>query len=151
LYEPPVITGPLLGGERLRRAQMAYADGKKGKALEIFLRDVVDVPPLLARVAGTHAGLSRSAGRTISHQLDDCAAIDDLGLRLDAYAGITVPTVLLGGSKSPAQFSERMAALARAMPDTERVVMAGRGHYANVFGPGEVAAVIARHADRVLS
>lgn len=151
LYEPPVIIGPLLGGEALKRAQAAYAAGKRGKALEIFLRDIVGVRPLLARVAGARVGLSRTAGDAISHQLDDCKAVDDLGLRLGAYAEITVPTVLLGGSRSPAQFSERMTALARVMPDTERVVMAGRGHYANIFGPSEVAQVIARQANTVLS
>jgi pimeloyl-ACP methyl ester carboxylesterase len=151
LYEPPVIIGPPLGGEALRRAQATYAAGKQGKALEIFLRDVVDVRPPLARLVGTAVGLSRTARSTISHQLDDCKAVDDLGLRLGAYADITVPTVLLGGSRSPAQFSERMTALARVMLNTERVVMAGRGHYANILRPSEVAQVIARHTDKVLS
>jgi pimeloyl-ACP methyl ester carboxylesterase len=150
LYEPPVVVGPPLGGEALRRARTAYAAGRAGTALTIFLRDVVRVRPALARLVGTITAAVPARQAGVSHQLDDCAAVDELGVRLPAYAGVRVPTLLMGGSRSPAHFDERMAALAAVMPRAERTVLRRQGHYANVFAPGRVARLIRAHADRVL-
>jgi pimeloyl-ACP methyl ester carboxylesterase len=94
--------------------------------------------------------LSPRARRLVRHQIDDCAAIDQLGNRLDTYATITVPTVLLGGDRSPAHLGERLDALERMLPHAERVVLHGQGHFANVFAPGKLGNVIAGFADRVL-
>jgi pimeloyl-ACP methyl ester carboxylesterase len=85
----------------------------------------------------------------VSRQLDDCAAVDELGVRLPAYAGVRVPTVLLGGSRSPDHFGERMAALAAVMPRAETTILRRQGHHANVFAPGRVARLISAHAVRV--
>jgi len=78
--------------------------------------------------------------RTARHQIDDCAAIDQLGNRLDTYATITVPTMLLGGDRSPAHLRERLDALERVLPHTERVVLHKQGHAANVLAPGTASA-----------
>ena len=149
-YEPPCVIGPPLGGEALVRAQTAIADGKPGTALAIFVRDIVCVPALTARFTKLMVALSPRIRRLVRHQIDDCAAIDQLGNRLDTYATITVPTVLLGGDRSPAHLGERLDALERVLPHTERVVLHGQGHAANVFAPGKLANVIAGFADRVL-
>jgi hypothetical protein len=57
LYEPPVVTGPPLGGDThtVQRAQAAIAAGRPGRAIAIFLRDLALLPPLVARVVGTLA------------------------------------------------------------------------------------------------
>jgi pimeloyl-ACP methyl ester carboxylesterase len=149
LYEPPLVVGPPLGGEALLRARTASAAGRPGAALTIFLRDVVRVRPALARLVGTVTAGVPSRRATVPHQLDDCAAIDELGVRLPAYAGVAVPTVLVGGSRSPAHFGERMAALAAVMPRAETTVLRRQGHHANVLAPGRVARLISAHAVRV--
>jgi pimeloyl-ACP methyl ester carboxylesterase len=51
------------------------------------------------------------------------SSIRQLGVRLDVYARIEVPTVLLGGDRSPAHLGERLDALARALPRAEKVVL----------------------------
>jgi len=149
LYEPPLVVGPPLGGEALLRARTAYAAGRAGTALTIFLRDVVEVRPALARLVATVTAAVPSRRVSVSHQLDDCAAVDELGVRLPAYAHLPVPTVLLGGSRSPAHFRERMAALAAVMPRAETVILRRQGHHANILAPGRVARAIATHATRV--
>jgi hypothetical protein len=63
---------------------------------------------------------------------------------------MTVPIVLLGGDRSPAHLSERLDALERVLPNTERVVLHAQDHAANALAPGSVADVIAGFADRVL-
>ena len=85
----------------------------------------------------------------VPRQIDDAAAIDQLGIRLDTYALIEVPTVLLGGDRSPAHLGERLDALARVMLHAERVVMHNRDHGAHLKAPKDVARVIETHADKV--
>jgi pimeloyl-ACP methyl ester carboxylesterase len=150
LYEPPCVIGPPLGGEALARAQAAIDAGKPGTALAIFLHDIVRVPAWTALLTRLMVPLSPRIRRLAPHQIHDCAAIDQLGNRLDAYAKITVPTVLLGGDRSPAHLGERLDALKRTLPHAERLVLRRQGHAANVFAPGKLADVIAELADRVL-
>lgn len=151
LYEPPCVTADLpLGGSALARAQAAVSAGRTGRALAIFLRDIVRIPGWSAWLAGAAVPIIPRLRRLAPHQIDDCAAIDALGNRLEAYASLTVPAVLLGGDRSPSHLGERLDALEQAMPDTERVVMRGQGHGANVTAPARVADVIEHLAGKVL-
>ncbi len=150
LYEPPCVIGPPLGGDALGRAQAAIAADKPGTALAIFVRDIVRVSAWTARLTKLMVALSPRVRRMARHQIDDCAAIDQLGNRLDSYATITVPTMLLGGDRSPAHLGERLDALERVLPHTERVVLHGQGHTANALAPGKLADVIAGFAVRVV-
>lgn len=53
IYEPPLVAAGLpLGGEALVRAQAAVARGQSGKALAIFLREIVRIPAWAAWLAG---------------------------------------------------------------------------------------------------
>ena len=150
LYEPPCVIGPPLGGEALALAQAAIAAGKPGTALAIFVRDIVRMPAWTARLTKLMVAISPRIRRLARHQIDDCAAIDQLGNRLDTYAKITIPTVLLGGDRSPAHLGERLDALERVLPHAERVALHGQGHAANAFAPAKLADVIAGFADGVL-
>jgi pimeloyl-ACP methyl ester carboxylesterase len=150
LYEPPCVIGPPLGGEALGRARAAIAAGEPGTALAIFVRDIVLMSASTAGLTKLMVALSPRVRRMARHQIDDCAAIDQLGNRLDAYATITVPTILLGGDRSPAHLGERLDALKRVLPNAERVVLHGQGHAANALAAGKVANIIAGFADRVL-
>lgn len=151
LYEPPATIGPPLGGDALVRARDAHAAGKPATAITVFLSDVVRYPRWAARLAGALVAVVPRWRALIPHQLDDVAAIDDLGVRLDTYARIEVPVVLLGGSISPAHLDERMDALAHALPNAEKVVLRRQGHGAHQRAPGRVARVIENLASTVLT
>jgi pimeloyl-ACP methyl ester carboxylesterase len=146
LYEPPVITGPLLGGDALARAQNAYLAGKPGRALAYFLRDIVRVRRVSARLVGAVTAAVPKRRAYVRPQLDDCAAIDELGERIDTYARIDLPVLLLGGSRSPRHLGERMDVLEQVLPKSKRVILRGQGHHANILAPKAVAAVIDRFA-----
>jgi pimeloyl-ACP methyl ester carboxylesterase len=150
VYEPPVVIGPPLGPEALERARAAIAADKPGKAIAIFLREIVEIPSWWARLAGVSVATSRKLRMLVPRQLDDMEAINELGVRLDAYARIETPTVLLGGDRSPSHLGERLDALAGVLPHAERVVLSGQGHDANWRAPGDVARVIETLAARVL-
>ncbi|HEV7961293.1 MAG TPA: hypothetical protein VGP57_02035, partial [Actinoplanes sp.] len=62
---------------------------------------------------------------------------------------INVPTVLLGGDRSPASVTERLDAVERVMPHAQRVVMHKRDHGADLKHPKEIARVIEALADKV--
>ena len=151
LYEPPVMIGPPLGGEALSQARTAMEAGRPGKALEIFSRDIVGVSALLSWLGGMLVAVVPRLGRMVARQLDDVAAIDHLGVRLDVYAGIEVPTILLGGDRSPRQLAQRLDALERVMPRAERVVLHGQAHVAHRTAPKKVAHVIEAHSDKVMA
>jgi pimeloyl-ACP methyl ester carboxylesterase len=46
----------------------------------------------------------------------------------DRYAAVTVPTLLLGGGRSPTYLKTALAALDRTLPDVRRVEIPGVGH-----------------------
>lgn len=150
LYEPPVVTGPPLGGEALERAKAAIAAGKPGKAMEIFSRDVVGIPEPFAWLIRPAVAVMPKMRALAPRQVNDLEAIDRLGLRLSLYAQIQTPTVLLGGERSPAHLGERLDALAAAMPHAEKVVLPRRDHSAHIKAPAEVARVIENLAGTIL-
>ncbi|MCI0670205.1 MAG: alpha/beta hydrolase [Myxococcaceae bacterium] len=150
IYEPPIVIGPPLGGEALSRARAAVVVGKPGRAIAIFLQDIVRIPSLAARLAGVFVAALPRWRAFVPRQIDDVGAIDQLGVRLDAYARIEAPTVLLGGDRSPAHLGERLDALARTLPRAEKVVLHGQGHAANVKAPDALARVVEALADKVL-
>jgi pimeloyl-ACP methyl ester carboxylesterase len=172
IFEPPVAIGPppggeapggevagghapgdktpgdkTPGGEPLDRARAAVAAGQPGKAMQIFVRDVVGMPAPYAWALRPLVAVSPRLRALAPRQLSD---LDGVGPRLDAYARIETPTVLLGGERSPAHLGERLDALAAVMPHAEKVVLARRDHSAHLRAPDEVARVIETLADRVL-
>jgi pimeloyl-ACP methyl ester carboxylesterase len=153
IYEPPAVIGPPLageGGEVLKQARAALAAGRPGTAMAIFLRDVVELPRWAAWLAGMFTALIPKYRRLVPGQIDTLEALDQIGVRLDTYAQINVPTVLLGGDRSPAHLGERLDAIERVMPHTERVVMHKRDHAADAKHPRQVAGIIQTLADKVL-
>jgi pimeloyl-ACP methyl ester carboxylesterase len=154
IFEPAAALDEPLAGERgevVTRGRAAIAVGRPGKAMAIFFARSVGLPRWQARLAATATALIPHYRRLVSCQIDDLEAMDRLGHRRSAYARITVPTVLLGGDRSPARISARLGALDRRMPGAQRVVLHNRDHGADRKAPEEVARVIAAHADAVLS
>lgn len=81
------------------------------------------------------AGLMPAHRRLVPAQIEDLAAIDALGNRLDAYRAITTPVTLLSGDRSPAHLIERVAALAGILPTATWVRLPGRDHGAGLKAP----------------
>jgi pimeloyl-ACP methyl ester carboxylesterase len=149
LFEPPVATGPPdpSGAAAMARAHAAVADGKPGQAVQIFVRDIVGMPALSALLLRAMVVVMPRLRALVPRQITD---LDGVGIRLDAYAGISTPTVLLGAERSPAHLARSLDALAAVMPNVEKVVLARRDHQAQQKAPGEVADVIQALAGRVI-
>ncbi|GIH99845.1 alpha/beta fold hydrolase [Planobispora takensis] len=142
LYEPPVVVGSSLGGPATAAARAALRRGRRGRAMVIFMRDVVRLPRWQARLIGAITCVHPKLRAFVPRQIDDLQAIDQLGERLEAYRAIEVPTVLLGGETSPAHLGERLDALAGVLPETERVTLPREGHGGHMRAPDRVARII---------
>ncbi|GIH14859.1 alpha/beta fold hydrolase [Rugosimonospora africana] len=150
LYEPPIHLRAGEWSETIDRARTALATRGPGAALTIFNRDIVGMPRRTAGLVRLLLAVLPRLRALTPHQLDDATAIDQLAVRLDEYARIEVPTVLLGGDRSPAHLGDRLDALAGALPDAQKVVLPGQGHLAQQRAPEAVARVVAAHADKTL-
>ena len=126
LYEPPLrIDGPV-GGAALLSAQAAIAAGNPGKAMQIFTRDMVGLPAWQAGLIRMFVAASPRMRRLAPRQMDDNAALEQLGHRLDLYGEIQAPVLLVGGDKSPAHLGRRLDVLARTLPLPRGTCCAGR-------------------------
>ena len=151
LYEPPVMVDGPVGGDALAAARAADAKGKRGKALAIFLRHMVGLSGPLPTVAGLLMPFLPSLRKYVTRQLDDTEAINRLGVRLEAYAQITVPVLLINGGRSTRSLLDRTEALAGVLPRVTRAVMPDQAHGANERDPAQLARLVAEFADQVLS
>jgi pimeloyl-ACP methyl ester carboxylesterase len=147
LYEPPVATGPAPEGGAIELAKAAIAAGKPGKAMQIFVRDVVGMPASQAWLIRPLTAVIPKMRSLAPRQITD---LEGLGPRLDVYAQIGTPTVLLGGERSPAHLGDSLDALAGVMPGSQKVILARRGHSAHLKAAREVAHVIETLAGKVL-
>ncbi|MET1074824.1 MAG: alpha/beta hydrolase [Umezawaea sp.] len=150
VFEPAAATGEPVGGEVLARARKALAAGRPGRAMAIFFEGSVGLPRWQARAAGAAVALVPKYRGLVPGQLDSLEALDRLGVRTDVYARVRVPTVLLGGDRSPARLAGWVDAIAAVMPNAERVVLPGADHGADLKHPDVVAAIVEGLADRVL-
>jgi pimeloyl-ACP methyl ester carboxylesterase len=150
LYEPPVAVTSPLGGDALVRARAALDAGKPGQAMKIHLREIVEAPGYLVTLLPVIRPLWRQVANYAPGQISDDMALESLGVGIDRYAGVDVPALLLGGTRSPVHLRLRLDALAGVLPQLHSVViLKGQGHLANARAPGKVSRIIETFAGTV--
>lgn len=134
LYEPPFMVGD--GGHRPpldHQAQLTrmIASGRPGDAVRFFMRDVVGMPALVAGIMRLFPMWSRltAVAKTLPY---DAAIMGDYSLPAGRAAAVRIPTLVIGGGKSPAMLRNAVQALADAIPGAQRRMLAGQTH--NVSG-----------------
>lgn len=142
VYEPAVGLAALPLGNPVstRAARQAVDDGRAGRALEIFLRDMAGAPPAAAKVAKVLALSPRFRSRLIPGQIADQEALERLGDRSESYRGIGQHVLLAAGTKSPEHFSRRIDALQQRLPSSDLRRLEGAGH----TGPARRASDLAK-------
>ncbi|RSM75355.1 alpha/beta hydrolase [Kibdelosporangium aridum] len=150
IFEPALpVDGPWTGPEVIEQMRAAIAAGHPGKATAIFTHRAIGLPAWQARLVGVFTALVPHYRRLVPSQIDDLEAMHEVGNSLAAYAHNTVPTVLVGGGRSPERLTSALRAIAKVMPRTETRIMRGRDHGADLKAPKEIAQVIAALADKV--
>jgi len=148
LYEPPVATRELVGGAALARARAALDSGDPAEAMRIHMREIVREPAILVDAIFANESSRAALAKHAAASIADTEAIDALGVGVDRFKTLDLPTVLIEGDASPAHLRERLADLAAALPDARVVTLEGQGHVANISAPEMLAGVIRDAADR---
>ncbi|MGH3448800.1 MAG: alpha/beta fold hydrolase [Nocardioidaceae bacterium] len=143
LYEPPLPTTSLVGGEQGRAARRALDDGDPETAMRIHLEDIVGLPPHIVDEMWQGPEAVRRLTANAAGQIADNEAIDDLAIGVDRYRALDLPVVLIEGDKSPPHLRQRLADLGAALPRVCAVrTLVGQGHVAHLAAPEELAHVI---------
>jgi pimeloyl-ACP methyl ester carboxylesterase len=79
----------------------------------------------------------------------DSAALIAYAPRYGELARVTTPILLLGGDRSAAYFADTLAALAAALPNASREVVAGGGHMLHAEAPRRFHQLLIEFADRI--
>ena len=116
------------------RARAALAHGHTGRALQIFLREGVEVPAWLSAITPAMA-LLPDVRRYVARQIDDLDSIVQLGVRTGTYQSIDRAVWFLTGEKSPAHLRKRCERLTAALPHADLVTLPRTGHGANQSNP----------------
>lgn len=129
VYEPPYAVhedGAQERAEYTAALTEALAQGRRGDAVELFLRRTGLAPEVIAsaRQSPLWPGME-SLAPTLAH--DDAVMGDGLVPR-DLLATITVPVLSLSGSASPAWLREAARAVAQAVPQGTYRVLEGQTH-----------------------
>jgi len=151
LYEPPtpLVDLPLGQPTTVLRARAALAHGHLGRALQIFLREGVEVPAWLSAISPAMA-LLPEVRRYVPRQIDDLDSIVELGVRAHAYQSIDRAIWFLTGERSPGHLRERCVRLAAALPHADLVTLPRTGHGANQTNPRQLGELIGDFAEMML-
>jgi len=131
VYEVPYLTdNEMLGRWRgyVRDLRKAIANGPPGLPLELFNR-VAGIPD--QQIEASRTTPQWAAAMTLEHTLAyDAAILGDGHPPTDSLTGIRQPTLAATGGGSGI-FEASADAIAAAVPNAERVVLAGQGHVAD--------------------
>ena len=132
LYEPPYVTNgnqPKSQEDPKAHIQQLASAGDRAGAVKYFLADVVGVPrgivsamPLLMR---SNWKKMESVAQTLPY---DLTILDDRSVLKERSASIAVPTLVLGGEKSPAALRDAASAVAKALPNARSQFLPGQDH-----------------------
>jgi pimeloyl-ACP methyl ester carboxylesterase len=133
LYEPPFIVDdsrPAIPADYRAQLDACIESGRRGDAVRLFMRQV-GVPSVLVALMRLAPAWSRL--EAVAHTLAYDAEVmgeTQAGAPLPAgrWAGVTTPTMVVVGGKSPTWFHHGTGALADALPNADHRVLDGQTH-----------------------
>ena len=124
LFEPPYTLPSFQGhAEALWALRKA---GRRGAAVRYFMCDVVGMPRLMGWVFSLFPMMKKL--KAVAHTLPyDISVMADESVWAKA-AGLTIPTLVIGGGKSPAPLKAAVEKVAAAIPGAEKLSLPGQTH-----------------------
>jgi pimeloyl-ACP methyl ester carboxylesterase len=148
VYEPATSIGGSLPHDWLPRYEQLLAQGHDARAMVHFLHalDLMPSGPVMVGVAWAMQRLT-AEGRATREVLPTVPAEFHVAREFDSdgsrYSGITAPTLLLGGGRSPAYLQEVLHVLLETIPSARLVVSPEFDHNApDLSAPKAVAELI---------
>jgi pimeloyl-ACP methyl ester carboxylesterase len=129
LWEPPYIVDPSARPpkDQVQQYETMVAEGRRGDAAEYFMTKVVGMPPEFVTYAKSQPWWASQ--EALAHTLAyDARIMGDYSLPTEMAAKVTVPTLVLDGSASMPFMATTAEALAAALPNGSRRILADQGH-----------------------
>jgi pimeloyl-ACP methyl ester carboxylesterase len=142
VWEPPLSIHRSVPDGWMRRYDREITAGRPSAALATALKGS-GLEPVMGRIprlllvpmftlAARAERPSEDGDATVSELIPtlqyDNRIVDEMEDTAASYAGLRVPVLLLGGSKSPAYLGVSLAALEEVLPDARRETLPGLGH-----------------------
>jgi pimeloyl-ACP methyl ester carboxylesterase len=132
LYEPPYVTGNDGAPQQLagaaRELEALAAAGKRTEAATFFMTEVFGAPKAFVYVMRLFMRGVWNKNESVAHTLpNDLTIVNDWSV-LRAASSIIVPTLVIGGEKSPEKLKKAVDTVAAAVPGSQRRLLAGQDH-----------------------
>lgn len=134
LYEPPFVAGrsartaPPDSEAELKRL---IAAGRRGDAVKFFIVDMVGMPAIFAYIMRVLPIWPKL--KAVAHTLPyDAAVLGDFSLPKERAASVAVPTLVIGGEKSPVELRSAVSAVAETVPHAKLRMLKGQTHNVSV-------------------
>ena len=132
LYEPPFVTDedrPSGDGDLRARLQELLAAGDRRGAVKCFLADFVRVPRPIVVAMPYLMRRTWKRNESVAHTLPyDLTILDDWSVIKERRESIPVPTLVVGGTNSPAMLKNAVTAVAEALPHARSRFLEGQTH-----------------------
>jgi pimeloyl-ACP methyl ester carboxylesterase len=132
LYEPPFIEKdghPAPFDMQKSRLDRFVSSGDRAGAVRYFMTDVYGAPKPFVAVMPLIMRSSWKKNQSVAHTLPyDLTLMEDWSILRDRSRLVTVPTLVVGGEKSPAPLKDAVAAVAGALPNARRMYLPGQDH-----------------------
>jgi pimeloyl-ACP methyl ester carboxylesterase len=143
LYEPPFIGEdghPPSFDMQKRRLDQLVAAGDRGGAVRFFMTDIFRAPRPFVAVMPLVMRSAWKKNKSVAHTLGyDLTLLEDLSVLRERSRSVVIPTLVMGGEKSPAPLKDAVATVADALPHARSMYLRGQNHN---FSAPAVAPVI---------
>lgn len=130
LYEAPFMvdkTGHQAPPDSEAKLKALIETDRRGDAVRFFMKDMVGVPAFVVFIMGIMPIFSKL--KAVAHTLPyDDAVMGDFSLPVKKAGSVKIPTLVGGGSKSPASMQMAVTQLAEAIPGAEIKMFKGQTH-----------------------
>jgi pimeloyl-ACP methyl ester carboxylesterase len=132
LYEPPYVTNgarPKAQQDPKMHIQQLVSAGDRAGAVKFFLVDVIGVPRAVVFAMPLFMRSNWKRMVQVAHTLPyDLTISEDTSVLKERSASIWVPTLVLGGEKSPTVLRDAVSAVAKVFPNARSQFLAGQNH-----------------------
>lgn len=109
--------------------QQLVSVGDRAGGMKFFLVDVIGVPRAAVFAMPLFMRSNWKRMEQVAHTLPyDLTISDDRSVLKERSASISVPTLVLGGEKSPTVLRDAVSAVAKVLPNARSHFLAGRNH-----------------------
>jgi len=140
LYEPPFLAdgnGPRSFKDARNRLQSFVSAGDRAGAVRFFLTDVYGAPRVFALAMPLLMPNAWKRNKLVVHTAPyDLTILEDRSVLKERSSSISVPTLVIGGDKSPEGLRHAVSVVANALPNGKSRLLFGQDH--NVSGPALV-------------